>query len=88
VPPEPGQPGFIRVQLQPELRESLPKLSQEPRGVIPVLEPDDEVISEPHDSVSDRTVTPRASSETERICVPSRTAPPADSISRTLDLPD
>ena len=48
-PPELDQPGLVRVQLQPELREPLAKIGQEPLGVLPMLEPDDEVVREPHD---------------------------------------
>jgi len=43
-PPELDQPGLVRVQLQPELREPLPKPGQEPLGVVTVLEPDDEIV--------------------------------------------
>src|SRR5208337_1416601 len=49
LPPELDQPGLIRVQLQPELREPAAKLVPEPLSVLPVLEPDDEIVSEAHD---------------------------------------
>ena len=49
VPPELDQAGLVRVQLQPELREPLAKLGEEPLRVVLVLEPDDKVIGEPHD---------------------------------------
>src|SRR5215472_16141485 len=48
-PPELDQLGFIRVQLQPELREPLAQPGQEPLGVLAVLEPDDEVVRPAHD---------------------------------------
>jgi hypothetical protein len=44
VPPELDEPGLVRVQFQPELREPAAEFFQEPLGVIFVLEPDDEVI--------------------------------------------
>ena len=47
-PPELDQPGLIRVQLQAELREPAAKLVQEPLSVLPVLEPDDEIVGEAH----------------------------------------
>src|SRR6266571_2511239 len=50
VRPEFQQPCLLGVQLQTELRESLPKLSQEPLGVRPGLEPHDEVVRIPHDN--------------------------------------
>src|SRR6266705_6053834 len=49
MPPELDQPGLAGVQLQPELREPAAKLCQEPLGVLPVLEPDSEIIRETHD---------------------------------------
>ena len=59
TPPELDQPGLIGVQFQPELREPAAQLVQEPLGVFPVLEPDDEVVREPHDdhvTVRDRVL--------------------------------
>jgi hypothetical protein len=44
VPPELDQPGLGGVQFQAELREPLAQLRQEPVGVFPFLEPDDEVV--------------------------------------------
>ena len=59
MPPELDQPGLVRVQFQPELREPAAELFQEPLGVIFVLEPDDEVVREPHDDhVTVRVVFP------------------------------
>ena len=49
MPPELDQPGLTGVQFQPELREPAAQLVPEPLGVFPVLEPDDEVVGEPHD---------------------------------------
>jgi hypothetical protein len=49
APPELDQPGLVRVQFQAELREPLAQPGQERLGVLPVLEPDDEVVGEPHD---------------------------------------
>jgi hypothetical protein len=48
MPPELDQPGLIRVQLQPELREPAAKLVPEPLSVFPVLEPDGEIVGEAH----------------------------------------
>jgi len=42
-PPELDQPGLARVQFQPELREPLAELGEEPLSVLTLLEPDDEV---------------------------------------------
>jgi hypothetical protein len=50
MPPELDQPGLAGVQFQAELREPAVKLFQEPLGVLPVLEPDDEVIRPAHDN--------------------------------------
>jgi len=49
IPPELDQPGLIRVQFQPEPGEPAAQLFPEPLGVVPVLEPDDEVVRESHD---------------------------------------
>src|SRR5208283_2371971 len=49
MPPELDQPGLIRVQFQPELREPAAQPGQEQLSVLPVLEPDDEIVSETHD---------------------------------------
>jgi hypothetical protein len=43
-PPELDQPGLVRVQLQPELREPLAKLGPEPPRILFMLEPDDEIV--------------------------------------------
>src|SRR5256885_12547961 len=48
VPPELDQPRLVQVQLQPELRQPLVKLVQEPPRILLILEPDDEVVSKPH----------------------------------------
>ena len=48
-PPELDQPRLVGVQLQAELREPLAKISEEPLGVLTMLEADDEVVSEAHD---------------------------------------
>ena len=45
TPPELDQPGLIRVQFQPEPGEPAAQLVPELLGVLPVLEPDDEVSS-------------------------------------------
>src|SRR6266511_2181016 len=47
-PPELDQPGLVRVQLQPEPREPLAKLVQEPPRILLMFEPDGVVVSEPH----------------------------------------
>jgi hypothetical protein len=44
VPPELDQPGFVRVQLQPELRESLSKVGQEPLRILLMLEAGGEIV--------------------------------------------
>ena len=41
--------GLVRVQLQAELRKPLTKIIQEPFRITEVLEPDHEVVREPHD---------------------------------------
>jgi hypothetical protein len=43
------QPGLTGVQLQPEPGEPAAQLVPEPLGIVPVLEPDDEVVREPDD---------------------------------------
>ena len=48
-PPELDEPRLLGMQFQPELRESLAQLGEEPLGVTLVLEANDEVVSEPHD---------------------------------------
>ena len=48
-PPELDQPGLLRVQLQPELREPLPQVGQEPLCVPAMLEPHDEIVGVAHD---------------------------------------
>ena len=59
VPPEFDQPGFVRVQLQAELREPLAQRPLEPLSVVLVLEPCDKIISEPHDDhVTARVMLP------------------------------
>ena len=45
------------MQLQPETREPLVKVAQEPPRIVLVLEADDEVVREPHDDHV--TVRPR-----------------------------
>jgi len=58
-PPELNQPGLVGMQLQPELREPLTKLVEEPLGVTVMLEPDDEVIGETSDDhIATRVPTP------------------------------
>jgi hypothetical protein len=58
-PPELDQPRLVRVQLQPEVRQPLAKLGQEPPRILLVLKPDGVVVSEPHDDhVTVRPVTP------------------------------
>ena len=49
TPPELDQPGLTGVQFQPEPGEPAAQLVPEPLGVVPVLEPDDEVVREPDD---------------------------------------
>ena len=49
VPPELDQSRLVRVQLQPEPREPLVKVAQEPLRILLVLEPDGDVVGEPHD---------------------------------------
>ncbi len=59
VPPELDQPRLTRVQFQPELREPAAQLAQEPVGVLPFLEPDDEVVREADDDyVTVRVASP------------------------------
>jgi len=53
------QPGLVGVQLQAELREPLTEIAEELLGVAKILEPNDEVIGEPHhDYVASGTSTP------------------------------
>ena len=49
VAPELDEPGLVGMQLQVELRASLTKIGEELHGITVLLEPDNEVISEPHD---------------------------------------
>ena len=57
--PELDQPRFLVVQPQPELREPLAKLGEEPLGVVPMLEAHHSVVSEPHsDDIAARLATP------------------------------
>ena len=49
VPPELDQPGLTGVQFQPGPGEPAARLVPEPLGVVPVLEPGDEVVREPDD---------------------------------------
>src|SRR4051794_23888703 len=49
VPPELDQPRLVRMQLQPELRQPLAKISPEPPRILLILEPDGDVVGEPHD---------------------------------------
>ena len=49
TPPKLDQPRLVRMQVQPEPRQPLTKLDQEPPRILFILEPDDEVVSEPHD---------------------------------------
>ena len=49
VPSELDQPRFLGVQLQAELREPVAQISPEPLGVLPMLKPHHEVISETRD---------------------------------------
>jgi len=48
-PPEFDQPRLLGIQFQVELREPAAKISPEPLGVLPMLEPHHEVISETRD---------------------------------------
>ena len=47
-PSELDEPGLLGMQLQVELRKSFAKIDEEPLCIISMLEPDDEVIGEPH----------------------------------------
>ena len=49
VAPELDQPGLVGMQLQPELREPVAKIGEEPLRIGLMLEPGDKVISEAHD---------------------------------------
>ena len=58
VRPELDQPGFVRVQRQPELRQPLAKIGQQPLRVGLVLETHDEVVREADDDyITVRLVT-------------------------------
>src|SRR5206468_2983086 len=58
-PPELDQPRLAGVQLQPELREPLAQVVQEPARILVLLETHDEVVREPHDDhLAARHVTP------------------------------
>jgi hypothetical protein len=48
-PPELDQPRLVGVQHQPELRESLTQLGQEPPRIVLMLESDDEIVRPAHD---------------------------------------
>src|SRR5262249_25118588 len=43
------QPGLVRVQFQPELRQPLAKLDCEPLGVFPPFKPNDEIVGPAYD---------------------------------------
>ena len=47
--PELDQPGLIGMQFQPELREPLTQISEEPLRIFLILETNSEIISEPND---------------------------------------
>ena len=47
--PEPKKLGFIRMQLQSELRESITKVSKEPLCIVGTLEAEHEVVSVSYD---------------------------------------
>src|SRR5881296_937259 len=49
VAAELDEPRLVGVQRQPELREPLAQLGEEPLGLLPLLEPHDEVIRKAHD---------------------------------------
>ena len=56
--PELDQPGFVRMQLQPELRQPLAKVGQQPLRVGLMLETHDEVVREADDDhITVRLVT-------------------------------
>ena len=48
-PPKPNQPRLLGVELQAELREPVAKVRPEPLGIIAMLEPHHEVVSETRD---------------------------------------
>ena len=48
-PPEPKKSGFVRMQLQSELRESFAKMPKEPLCIVGTLEAEHEVVSVSHD---------------------------------------
>src|ERR1700723_3540773 len=55
-PPEPKKPGFVRMQLQTELRESFAKVPKEPLCIVGTLEAEHEVVGVSHnDDVTERT---------------------------------
>ena len=59
VTAELDQPRLVRVQFQPEPREPLTKSAKEPVGVVPMFEPDGEIVSEAHDDdIATRLVVP------------------------------
>src|SRR5216683_2133199 len=58
-PPELDQPRLARVQIQPELREPLAEIVQEPACILVILETHDEVVCETHDDdIPARNMTP------------------------------
>jgi len=58
-PPELDQPGLVRVQFEPELREPLAQPGHKPLSVTTMLEPDDEVIRPAHhDHITARLPVP------------------------------
>jgi len=59
-PPAPHQSRLLGVQPQAELREPVAKIRPEPLGVVPILEPHHEVVSETHD----HNITVRVPAET------------------------
>jgi hypothetical protein len=48
VPPELDEPGLVRMQLQPKLREPLTKIGEEPQRVVLILETHGEIVGEPY----------------------------------------
>jgi hypothetical protein len=58
-PPELDQPRLLRMQLQPELREPLAKISQEPLGVLTILKAGHVVIGVAHENdIPSRVTSP------------------------------
>ena len=49
-PPELDQPRLLRMQLQPELREPVAQIGQEPLGVLTMLKARHIVVGEPHEN--------------------------------------